>query len=110
MRAAVESSDDPAVARTATLRRMIFSALVLAQTAAFAYYMAMKILPYHGGQPLEVAILSLSTILFVWISLGFWTALSGFVLLCLARDHHAITGSASPGAANSPPSPAPSTS
>ena len=95
-------SESRTLARTARLRRATFGLLVLAQTAAFAYYMTTKILPYHGREPLELAILSLSTILFVWISLGFWTALSGFVLLCLARDHHAITGSASPGAAIPP--------
>lgn len=97
-----EGADHPRLAGTAMLRRTLFTVLVLAQTAAFAYCMATKILPYHGRAPLELAILSLSTILFVWISLGFWTALSGFVLLCFARDRYAITRSAAPGAAIPP--------
>jgi membrane glycosyltransferase len=91
-----ELSDGGRVTRTALLRRTIFIILALAQTAAFAYFMATNVLPYHGQQPLEVAILSLFTILFAWVSLGFWTALSGFVLLCVGGDRHAITRSASP--------------
>ena len=83
--------------RAATVRRVVFTLLALAQSAAFAYYMSTRVLPYHGQQPLELAILSLSTILFAWVSLGFWTALSGFVLLSCARDRHAITRSAPPG-------------
>jgi membrane glycosyltransferase len=88
-----EGADSPTLAATATLRRTLFTVLVLAQTAAFAYCMATKILPYHGREPLEIAILALSTLLFVWISLGFWTALSGFVLLYFGRDRYAITRS-----------------
>src|SRR5262245_10235554 len=75
------SADHAAVARVATRRRAIFSALVLAQAASFAYYMTTKLLPYHGREPIEIAILALSTLLFIWISLGFWTAMSGFALL-----------------------------
>ena len=41
------------------------------------------VLPYHGTQPLEIAILVLFAILFGWVSAGFWTALAGF---CAARD------------------------
>ena len=82
---------------TATVRRTIFTILALIQTTAFAYYMTTEVLPYHGQQPLEVAILSLSTVLFAWVSLGFWTALSGFVLLWFGRDAHAISRSVAPG-------------
>jgi membrane glycosyltransferase len=94
---AVGIADSPSVRslrRAATVRRTVFVGLALAQTAAFAYYMTTKVLPYHGEQPLELAILTLFTILFAWVSLGFWTAVSGFVLLCLGRDRHAITRSA----------------
>ena len=92
-----ESSDSRKVTRTATIRRTVFAVLALAQTAVFAYYMTTRVLPYHGQQPLELAILTLFTILFAWVSLGFWTALSGFLLLCGARDRHAITRSVAPG-------------
>jgi membrane glycosyltransferase len=94
-----DTSDGRAVTRTATIRRTVFAIVALTQTAAFAYYMVNRVLPYHGQQPLELAILTLFTILFAWISLGFWTALSGFVLLCWGRDRHAITRSVPPGTA-----------
>jgi membrane glycosyltransferase len=98
-----ESADHSrGVTRTATIRRTVFAVLALAQTAGFAYYMTTRVLPYHGQQPLELAILSLFTILFTWVSLGFWTALSGFLLLCGVRDRHAITRSVAPGTAISP--------
>ena len=69
--------------------------LALTQATAFAYFMTTSVLPYRGQQPLELAILTLFTILFAWISLGFWTALSGFVLLCRGGDRYAISRSAS---------------
>ena len=54
---------------TALLRRTIFIMLGLAQTAAFAYFMATKVF-LHGQRPLEIAILILFAILFTWVSLG----------------------------------------
>jgi membrane glycosyltransferase len=89
---------DARLRRTAIMRRLIFTILALLQSTAFAYVMTTRILPYHGEPPLELAILCLSTILFAWVSLGFWTALSGFVLLWFGGDRHAITASAAPGA------------
>jgi membrane glycosyltransferase len=94
---AIDGPESPTLRRTALARRTLFTALALTQTAVFAYYMTM-VLPYHGSEPLELAILSLATILFAWISLGFWTALSGFVVLLRGGDRHAITRSAAPGA------------
>jgi membrane glycosyltransferase len=76
---------------------VLLTGLVLAQTGAFVHGMATHVLPYHGAQPLELAILALSGILFGWVSLGFWTAITGFVLLCRGGDRHNITRSAPPG-------------
>ena len=87
---------------TAAVRRALLAVLVLAQTGGFAYGMATSVLPYHGEQPLELAMLGLSAILFAWVSLGFWTAVTGFVLLCCGRDRYAITRSVSPGTALPP--------
>jgi membrane glycosyltransferase len=84
---------------TAAARRALLAVLVLMQTGGFAYGMVTSVLPYHAQQPLEVAILALSAILFAWVSLGFWTATTGFVLLCCGRDRHAITRTVSPGTA-----------
>jgi membrane glycosyltransferase len=81
---------------TAVARRTLLGVLILAQTAGFAHGMATHVLPYHGQQPLELAILSLAAVLFAWVSLGFWTAVTGFLLLCWGRDRHAITRSVLP--------------
>jgi membrane glycosyltransferase len=91
-------SESRRVTHAALVRRTIFTILALIQTGAFAYYMTANVLPYQGQQPIELAILSLFTILFTWVSVGFWTALSGFVLLCIGGDRHAITRSADPAA------------
>ena len=73
------NTDGWRVRGAALVRRVLLTALVLAQTGAFVYGMATYVLPYHGAQPLEMAILGLSAILFGWVSLGFWTAVTGFV-------------------------------
>jgi membrane glycosyltransferase len=88
--------------RTASLRRTVLLALVLAQTYFATGFMA-EVLPYQGRQPLEIAILILFVVLFGWISAGFWTAMAGFVLLCRGHDRHAISATA---AGNSPIDPA----
>ena len=78
-------ADDPLRDRSAaagsapaTMRRIALLALVVAQTIFATDYMA-AVLPYHGRQPLEVGILALFAILFLWVSAGFWTAMAGFV-------------------------------
>ena len=80
----------PAWARSAALRRLVLLVLVLAQTAIATWAMA-EVLPYKGHQPLEVAVLAVFTVLFMWISSGFWTALAGFGLLVTGRDRLSIT-------------------
>ncbi len=76
--------------RVAVWRRLILLALILAQTYVATNAMV-RILPYHGGQFLEIPILVLFAVLFGWISAGFWTALAGFVLLLRGRDRYAVT-------------------
>jgi membrane glycosyltransferase len=88
-----DRAESAALTRLATIRRTVFTILALTQSTAFAYYMVTRVLPYQGRQPIELAILSLFTILFAWVSLGFWTALSGLMLLCFGRDRYAITRS-----------------
>jgi membrane glycosyltransferase len=84
--------------RTGAVRRALLLALVLAQTALAAWSMA-AVLPYHGTQPLEVAILALFVLLFGWVSAGFWTALTGFLVLLSGGDRYAISRTAARGAA-----------
>jgi membrane glycosyltransferase len=72
-----------------TLRRLLLLLLVLGLTAAGAYFMT-AVLPYHGDRPLELAILVLFTVLFAWVSFGFWTAMAGFLALVTQGDRSAI--------------------
>lgn len=78
--------------RAATFRRIVLMGLIVSQTYIASSFM-IAVLPYHGRQPLEIAILVLFAILFGWVSAGFWTAMAGFVLLVLGTDRYAITGS-----------------
>ena len=84
--------------RAGAIRRVFLFLLVLAQTALGAWSMAV-VLPYHGTRPLEVAILSLFVPLFAWVSAGFWTALTGFLVLLAGRDRYRIARTAVAGAA-----------
>ncbi|MBU4609093.1 glucans biosynthesis glucosyltransferase MdoH [Achromobacter sp. GG226] len=73
-------------------RRSVLLVLVFAQTAVATWYMR-GVLPYQGGQWLEIAILLLFALLFCWVSSGFWTALMGFVQLMKGRDRYSISAS-----------------
>jgi membrane glycosyltransferase len=76
--------------RAATLRRVVLFALIVAQTIYATDFMA-AVLPYHGRQPLEVGILAMFAILFLWVSAGFWTAMAGFVVQFRGHDRYAIS-------------------
>ena len=79
--------------RTGTFRRILLLGLVLVQTGLATYCMA-TVLPFQSSQPLAVAILLLFGILFGWVSLGFWTAMAGFLLLMFGDRRYAISRSA----------------
>jgi len=69
----------------AHIRRAVLTALVAAQVTVATRYM-LFVLPYHGGDALEIAIAALFAILLTWISIGFWLALYGFALRRLGGD------------------------
>ena len=77
-------------------RRLALVGLTVVQALAATYYME-AILPYKGTLPVEQwlvgAILVLYLVLFMWVGLGFWTALMGFWVLLRGRDKLAITAS-----------------
>ena len=75
----------------AGLRRALLTILVLIQSLVAASYMT-AILPYHGGNFLEMAIITLFFVLFVWISVGFWIGIFGFVLRCFGGDRFSPLG------------------
>src|SRR5947207_6800224 len=76
-----------------SFRRVVLLGLVVAQTYVATNFM-IAVLPYHGRQPLEIAMLALFAILFGWISAGFWTAIAGFVLQLLGGDRYSISRTA----------------
>jgi membrane glycosyltransferase len=75
----------------AGLRRALLTILVLAQSLVASSYM-MAILPYHGGNMVEKAIIALFFVLFVWISVGFWIGMFGFILRCFGGDRFSPLG------------------
>lgn len=77
----------------ANLRRLALLVLVVGQVYFFTSAMA-AVLPYHGRRALEIAILILFAILTAWVSLGFWTAMMGFVVKVTGGDRYAISASA----------------
>ncbi|MET0441263.1 MAG: glucan biosynthesis glucosyltransferase H, partial [Casimicrobiaceae bacterium] len=77
----------------ANRRRIILLMLALAQTWLSTSLMS-EVLPYHGRRPLEIAILVLFALLFTWVSLGFWTAMAGLVVLIGRRERFALSRSA----------------
>jgi membrane glycosyltransferase len=79
--------------RTGAIRRAVLGVLTLAQTAFATEFMS-AVLPYHGRQPLEVAILVLFAVLFCWVSAGFWTAVLGFFVQMSGGDRYAISRTA----------------
>lgn len=73
----------------ATVRRALLSLLVFSQTAAGIWVM-ISVLPYHAGNYLEQGIVVLFAVLFAWISVGFWTAVLGFVLRRFGGDRWSL--------------------
>jgi membrane glycosyltransferase len=76
--------------RVAYRRRFFLLLLVLLPTVIASEFM-LNVLPHHGESALEVAITIFFGALFGWISIGFWTAVLGFVTLVRRRDRFAIT-------------------
>ncbi len=76
--------------RVAHRRRALLMLLVLVPTIVASAFMV-NVLPHEGRTGLEVAIVIFFGALFGWISIGFWTALIGFLLLARGRDRFAIT-------------------
>jgi len=97
-----------------TRRRYFLMVLLIVQTVVAVGFMK-DILPYQGWgmidlnqvliqswqesghqvlpYVLQASILFMFTILFVWVSAGFWTAMMGFWELLTGRDRYSISGS-----------------
>lgn len=75
----------PAWKRAALLRRSLLSLLVFGQTA-LAVTIMRQVLPYQGGNWVEIALLVLFALLFGWISVGFWVGVTGFFVRLAGGD------------------------
>ena len=78
----------------AAIRRLLLLIVVLAQTAG-ATWLMLSVLPYHGGNGLEIAMTAIFAVLFLWISLGFWVGVFGFWFRRVG-DRHALLSQQSP--------------
>ncbi|MBI3768698.1 MAG: glucans biosynthesis glucosyltransferase MdoH [Deltaproteobacteria bacterium] len=76
--------------RVATRRRALLAFFVFLPSVVASGFMV-NVLPRQGGTWLEVAIVVFFGALFSWISIGFWTALFGFLILARGRERFAIT-------------------
>ncbi len=76
--------------RVAFRRRLLLGLLVLVPTIIASEFMV-GVLPHQGRTWLEVTIAAFFGALFGWISIGFWTAMLGFLTLVRRRDRFAIT-------------------
>ncbi len=72
-------------------RRILLLVLILLPSLVASSFMV-EVLPHQGRTWLEVAIALFFGALFGWISIGFWTACLGFVILLKGRDRFAIRG------------------
>ena len=90
-----KAPDAPPPVRPANggLRRLVLLFLMLGQTALATFYMS-RVLPYQGTTPLEMGLLALFALLFCWVSAGFWTAMTGFLLLITGKDQYLISKTA----------------
>jgi membrane glycosyltransferase len=75
---------------TALRRRLLLALLVLIPSVIAGGFMV-TVLPEGGANWLEAAIAVCFGALFGWISIGFWTATLGFLLLLFGRDRFAVT-------------------
>jgi membrane glycosyltransferase len=82
--------------RAAALRRILILCAILASTFVATSYMA-GILPHRGASYLEMAMIAVFAALFGWVSIGFWEALSGLLILARGYDRYAITRTAKEG-------------
>ncbi|GAB1409194.1 glucans biosynthesis glucosyltransferase MdoH [Desulfovibrionales bacterium] len=78
--------------KIAARRRLILLILVLTPAIIAASVMG-SLLPHQGSTSLELAIIIVFCILFIWILLGFWTALAGFWTLIKTTDRFAVSHS-----------------
>ena len=76
-----------------SLRRGVLLMLMLSQTALATWFMS-RVLPYQGTRPMEIVTMAFFAVLFCWVSAGFWTAMTGFLVLLRGSDRYLISRNA----------------
>jgi len=71
-------------------RRLVLTLLILIPSALASAYVG-SVLPEKGSTPLELAIIIVYSILFAWISVGFWTAIMGWFTIMRRYDRFAAS-------------------
>ncbi|WP_022961047.1 glucans biosynthesis glucosyltransferase MdoH [Halopseudomonas pelagia] len=84
-----EDRGEPQWKRAAYARRALLLFAVLLQTATGSYFM-LSVLPYNGGNWVEIGMVALFAILFCWISVGFWIGVFGYLIRHTGGDRHAL--------------------
>ncbi len=80
----------PTAWRTAALMRRTLLLTLIAMQSALAASVMLAVLPYHGGNAVEIALVTLFTLLFIWLSFGFWVGVYGFALRLLGGDRRSL--------------------
>jgi membrane glycosyltransferase len=75
--------------RVATVRRFVMTLFVVGQTLIACYFL-LWVLPYHGGTLVELGLLFLFALLYMWIAVGFWTGVFGFLLRLVGGDRYSL--------------------
>lgn len=88
-------------------RQALLALLVCLPAAGAAAYMA-TVLPHRGATILENIILGAAFLLFAWILVGFWTALSGFFVLWRG-DRYLVRADSTTGPSSAPSQAQPTT-
>ncbi len=71
--------------RAALLRRSLLTAIVLGQCGIAAWGM-IRVLPYHGADPIEISLAVVFSLLFFGISVGSWFGIFGFLIRLTGGD------------------------
>ncbi|WP_229595382.1 glucans biosynthesis glucosyltransferase MdoH [Pseudodesulfovibrio sediminis] len=77
--------------RSATIRRRLVLTLLILIPSALASSYVGSVLPNKGSTPLELAIIIVYSVLFAWISVGFWTAILGCFTLLRRYDRFSVS-------------------
>ncbi len=76
--------------RAARLRRLVLLGLIAITSVMASSHMA-EVLPNQGTTYLDLLVIVVFTILFAWISIGFWEAMAGLFTLLRRYDRFSMT-------------------